>query len=225
MSRHGAISGGNHRFAGGWLLGALASGALAVASLGSAGVANATCVSFSGFHNGGGCETTNLGDTAIGLGPRTTVSASGGFNTSIAIGADATAESEGVGNAAIAVGNVATAVAQGSGVTKGVGNIAVAVGNTGPNPGYVDPILGDIPPNDPQPATAGAFGRFNRVAVFGNGSTAFAFGPIPNIPGGNNTAITVGSGSNSNAFGANRFAAALGSNRHAINGINNAPTP
>ena len=86
MSQHRAISGGNHRFAGGLLLGALASGALAVASLGSAGAANATCASFSGLHNGRGCETTDLGDIAIGLGPRTTVRASGGFNTSIAVG-------------------------------------------------------------------------------------------------------------------------------------------
>ena len=70
MSQHRAISGGNHRFVSGLLLGALASCALAVASLGSAGVANAASVSFSGFHNARGCETTNPGDIAVGLGPR-----------------------------------------------------------------------------------------------------------------------------------------------------------
>jgi hypothetical protein len=127
----------------------------------------------------------------------------------------------GFGNSSLAVGTRATAL------TEGSGNLAVAVGNHGPNPGIVDPILGDIEPSDDLDTTAGAFGVFNRAVVFGNGSTAFAVAGTTfnemDIPGFNSTALTVGSGSNADAFGANAFAAALGNEQNAINGINNAP--
>ena len=56
------------RLAGGLLLGVAASGALATGSVSSAGVANATCASFSGMGNGGACTSTNIGDVVIGLG-------------------------------------------------------------------------------------------------------------------------------------------------------------
>lgn len=215
MSQHRAISGGNHRFASGLLLGALASCALAVASLGSAGVANATCVSFSGFHNARGCETTNPGDIAVGLGPRTTVTASGGLNTSIAVGADAEADAFGTRNTSLAFGNGAF------GTTQGARNRAVAVGNSGPNGGMeTDHVLVD--PNDNAPAQAEADGTRNRAFVFGRGSLAFALdGPTGS---GRNTAITIGNGSNGVAIGTNRFGAALGNNRNAGKGVNNVPS-
>jgi hypothetical protein len=215
MSQHGAISRGNHRFAGGLLLGALASGTLAVASLGSAGVANATCASFSGFHNSGGCETTDPGDIAIGLGPRTTVRASGGLNTSIAVGADAEADAFGKRNTSLAFGNGAF------GFTEGARNLAVAVGNSGPNGGMeTDDVL--VPPSDNAPAQAEADGTGNRAFEFGRGSLAFALdGPEGS---GHNTAITIGNGSNGVAIGTNRFGAALGNNRNAENGVNNVPS-
>lgn len=209
------------RIAGGLLLGALASGALAVAALGTAGAANATCASFSGVNAGSGCTTANIGDTAIGLGPDTVVSASGGFNTSIAVGNEAFADSFGTGNSSLAFGTRATAL------TEGRGNLAFVLGNPGPNPGIVDPVLGDIEPTDEIESAAGAFGNFNRAVVFGNGSSGYAVGGTTfndmDIPGANNTAFTFGNGSNADAFGLNRFAGAFGSTRNAINGINNTP--
>ena len=215
MSQHRAISGGNHRFAGGLLLGALASAALAVASLGSAGVANATCASFSGLHNGRGCDTTDLGDIAIGLGPGTTVSASGGFNTSIAVGADAESDALGRRNTSLAFGNGAF------GFTQGTRNRAVAVGSSGPNGGMeTDDVL--VPASDNAPAQAEADGTRNKAFVFGRGSLAFALDG--ETGSGRNTAITVGNGSNGVAIGTKRFGAALGHNRNAENGVNNVPS-
>ena len=81
-----------------------------------------------------------------------------------------------------------------------------------------------LDPSDNQSTVASAEGRFNRALVFGKGSTAVAVGGTEEISGGNSTAITLGNGSNAAAGGANnRFAAALGNNKNALNGINNVP--
>src|ERR1700730_687108 len=83
MGKHTASK--KDKLAGGVLLGALASGALAVASLSGAGAANATCASISGIGNGGGCTSTP-GSAAIGLGPNATATTNGPFNTALAVG-------------------------------------------------------------------------------------------------------------------------------------------
>jgi hypothetical protein len=78
MSKHRAPS--KERLAGALLLGAAASGALAIASLSGAGAANATCASISGVGNGNGCTSTAT-NFAVGLGPNTTATAANGvFN-------------------------------------------------------------------------------------------------------------------------------------------------
>ncbi|MBV9514625.1 MAG: hypothetical protein JO280_11375 [Mycobacteriaceae bacterium] len=120
----------------------------------------------------------------------------------------------------------------------GTGNVAVAIGNPGNNNGFsvtktfpggsetLEIIAG---PN--QATDAQASGTFNRAFSVGNGSFAIAEGGDPTKASiGNNTALALGNGSNALAFGTpafggwgpnNQFAAALGNNKNALNGINN----
>jgi hypothetical protein len=208
-----------------------ASGATAVVGLGSAGVANASCVSFSGINSGSGsgmCETTSFGDTAIGIGNTDLVVAGGGFNTSIAIGDGSTAWTApipthpsdlNIGNFTLAVGKNSQASA------RGFGNSAVVLGDnsTASAVGTLNSatVIGNDSNNDGN-AGAYAYGLLNRATVIGNNSTAFAIGGKPsNTAGGGNTALTVGSNSGSEAYGTLGLAAALGDNKFAHNGINN----
>src|SRR6185312_6367128 len=77
MGKHSAITKDKH--SGGMLLGAMASGAFAVASLSGADTANATCASISGVSTGTGC-TSSATSFAIGLGTDATARAQGLFS-------------------------------------------------------------------------------------------------------------------------------------------------
>jgi hypothetical protein len=120
----------------------------------------------------------------------------------------------------------------------GTANIAFASGNPGNNNGTTVNFPGGggliVLANPNTATTADASGTFNRAFSVGNGSFAFAMGGDPtNLTSiGNNTALTLGNGSNSFALGTplfggpgfgtnNQFAAALGNNKNAVNGINN----
>jgi hypothetical protein len=182
----------------------------------SAGTASATCVSFSGLNNGGGCTTTSLGDLAIGIGPQSVARASGGFNTSIAVGPTALATGDGRGNVALAFGTQAHAN------LVGTGNLGLAVGNPGPNVRWG--------PN--WNTTAWAAGTLNSAFAFGDGTNAEVEGgkdtePTPGFPIENgvglNTSIALGNGSFSSAGGdgtKGRAVAAIGKNSYARHRIN-----
>lgn len=200
------------------MLAALSSGALAATALSSAGTANASCASFGGVVNlGKGCTTTNFGDTAIGIGKNVTVRASGGFNTAVGIGTnEVLADAEGRGNVSFALGDAPGAT------SKGLLNRAVAVGSPGFNPG---PNFG----NDPAgiyDTVAESDGTLNSSTSFGKGSIAFAVNgaPFGSQKVGLNRSIAVGNGNNAFA-GFNdrsgRFAAAVGRDQTADDGINN----
>jgi len=119
MSQFTAIS--KNKFAGGALLGAVASSLAA-----GAGTAHATCASISGIGNGGGCTSTPT-SFAIGIGPNTTASAQGLFTGAIAIG-----PAIGFGTAATSTGALSLSLANGQGAkatTQGNLALAVAVGD------------------------------------------------------------------------------------------------
>ena len=134
------------RTKGGVLLGALVSGALAVGSLGAAPSANATCASFWGINNGGGCTST-LFTAAIAIGTGAKATATGLFGAAFAIGSTAQALTSGNFTFATAVGTEAIASAGGlfgvaahiskNGFSEADGllNIAIDVSpaNTGPD--------------------------------------------------------------------------------------------
>lgn len=164
MGKHRNSSRARYRLVGAALPIAAVSGALA--ALGSAGTANASCISFSGIGNGNGCTTTNIGDTAIVLGSGTAV-ASGGFNTSVAVGTYAYSEARGVFNTAIAVGDpgqndfqpgllVTTAY------TVGTFNRAIAIGK------------GSLAEADGGPGHGTAPIGLHTAITIGNGSLAYA---------------------------------------------------
>ncbi len=128
MSKHTRVrvSGPDgRRLAGGVVIGALASGAMALGALGSAGDANATCVSAGGwFTIGSGCTTTDPGDFALAIGRGATATATGGENTALAFGNAASATAQGFHNVAVGSGLGATAEAIG-----GYNNTAIAIGD------------------------------------------------------------------------------------------------
>ena len=139
MAKHKAIS--RDRFGGGLLLGAVASGALAVASLGSAGAADATCASISGVGNSADCQSTAT-SFAIGLGPNTIAKANGLFDGAIAIGITNGATDE---TLASSTGNLSLAYAGGKNteaVTNGNLELAAAQGDN------LIAIAGGLTPND-----------------------------------------------------------------------------
>jgi hypothetical protein len=158
MGRHRAVVAGRHNLAGGLMLSALASGAMAIGSVSSAPEANATCVSAWGLGNGRGCETTNIGDFAIAIGPGATARASGGFNTAMSFGRRAQSSATGgFGNFALAAGNPAPSV-----VTGNPDQVTTAQAGTGKSPGFAN---GDF-----------AGGNRNAAIALGNGSYAGAGG-------------------------------------------------
>jgi hypothetical protein len=109
------------RVKGGVLLGALVSGALAAGTLTGAPTANATCASFWGINNGGGC-TSKLFSIAIGIGTGATATANGLFGGAFAIGTNANTQTDNAFDFATAVGDNAIATAD------GIFGIAVQVG-------------------------------------------------------------------------------------------------
>jgi hypothetical protein len=207
------------RLGAGLLVGATMAG-LAAATVAGAGSANASCVSFSGMGNTSQCKTTNLGDVAVVIG-NGAATAQGGANVAWAIGDQAYAEA------------------------AGKFNLAFANGNPGPNSGMVITPGADglqIPAQDREATAAVAVGFGNRALAIGDGATAGAVGgdgsalisKLPNrrLQIGNNTAVSVGKGSNSYAGSLppkfppgnapkNQFAGALGDHKNALNGINN----
>ena len=107
------------QLAGGVLLGALVSGALAVVSMSSPAVAAATCMAGGGMHVGSGCSANGTGSVAVGLGPDTTATADGTHDSALAIGTKADAEAtNGNNNTALTLGNSSTAQA---GLDQGTG--------------------------------------------------------------------------------------------------------
>jgi hypothetical protein len=96
------------------LLGALASGAMAMAALSSAGVAHARCMWISGVGSGTGCTSTST-SSAVRLNNNSSASAQGPFDGVIAIGKTSTATAGDV--PALGPGNFGTASAVGNPVT------------------------------------------------------------------------------------------------------------
>lgn len=231
MSNHSARSEGPRQRGKTLLLGVAGAGALAVVALGSAGAANASCVSFSGINSASGsgkCQTSSIGDTAIGIGNTDLVVAKGGFNTSIAIGDGSTAWTGPIPThpSDLNIGNFNLAVGKNSEATsRGFGNSAVVLGDNSSASAVGALNSATVIGNDSNNhgnAGAYAFGLANRATVIGNNSYAFAWGGKPSdIAGGGNTALTVGSNSGSEAYGTLHVAAALGNNKFAHNGINN----
>ncbi|WP_431236679.1 hypothetical protein ACQ86B_17235 [Mycolicibacterium aichiense] len=213
------------------------SAGLALTVLGSAGTASADCLSFSGLGNGHGCTTTNFGDLAIGVGkgvnatasggfstaiaiggrgtylngpgPGTTATASGGFNTSIAVGVDAVASTKGVFDYAASYGPRAQAIT--------VGRISSTVAA-----GYPVRTSGAFSTTTPTTAVAGlnSNNSFNSAIALGNGSLACANGCNP-VSGSGNISLAFGDRTTAFAGPNGKFAAAVGTSRRAINGVNN----
>lgn len=71
-------------------LGVLTAGALAAAAVGSAGGANATCASFFGIGNGGGCSST-LTSIAVAIGENAEAHAEGFLGAALTLGANSSA--------------------------------------------------------------------------------------------------------------------------------------
>jgi hypothetical protein len=189
MSKHRAPS--KERLAGALLLGAAASGALAIASLSGAGAANATCASISGVGNGNGCTSTAT-NFAVGLGPNTTATAANGvFNGALAVGNGATA-SAGI-NPTDAF-NLSAAIGPGSKASTGggVSQLALAVG-TGST---ADPT----------------WGNNNYAFVIGNQSQAIA-GGTPASPVSNTSAFVLGNNSSVNTSATHPVLVAIGNNK------------
>jgi hypothetical protein len=185
------------------VIGALASGAFALASLGSAGDANATCVSAGGwFTLGNGCTTSAPGDFALAIGPGATATASGGMNTAISWGAGANTTAEGVHNVAIGAGLGATAQAVGR------DNTAIAIGDpsTGGSGGGMQNLAAKQQLSRPTTAIAGA--SLNQRA------DAAELAAQPQYS--HNTAIAIGNGAQAGAgLGNNNFASAVGADSRA----------
>jgi hypothetical protein len=153
MARHRASS--KDSVAGGLLLGVVASGTLAAATLNGAGSANATCASIGGVSSGTGCTSTAT-SFAVGLGSGTTASATGLFSGAIANGVTNTgtqvtdaeasgpfdfAYAGGPNTFASARGTLGVAVAQGKNVFATAGASSTDVGNAAFNIAN-EPVLG-----------------------------------------------------------------------------------
>ena len=141
------------KFTGVVTAGALAVGVFAAAGLGSAPAANASCASFFGINNGGGCTSTPL-SIAIAIGSGATAIAQGLFGAAVSLGNGAFTRTYDAFDFATAVGPQTSALAAGvfalatqlggsgsEAVVLGPGspgtgkigaNIALGVGDTGP---------------------------------------------------------------------------------------------
>ncbi len=204
------------RRAGTVLAGVMASGAVAVAAgLGSAPTANATCVSFWGIGNGGGC-TSHLFSAAIAIGTGATATADGLFGNAFAIGNGAIALSTGALNLAYAggegayartLGTLEFAAAQGKNSSAYAGTVSSDLGNTAINIGTADAFgnnqvaagkgIGNLAVNlfghgsAANPSVVDGLGFLNLATnLFGNGNHVVAVGVLnnaANLAGDNNT--------------------------------------
>lgn len=206
--RHGAD---RTRVGGSLLIGALASGAFAAGALGTAGEAEATCVSAGGwFSIGKGCSTEKFGDFAFAIGPGAQATAAGGFNTAIAWGAGAVSEAFGKFNNAIAIGDAAE-VDDGGMNALAAKERRGAYASVGVNPERYK--LADSSVQETRGSTAIAIGNSARSTAVGLNSFASARGALAEaeargvrnvasswgtqaiaraIGGKNNTAIAIG---------------------------------
>jgi hypothetical protein len=201
------------RIGGSLLMSLVASGALAVGSLSSAGPANATCVDVGKLDIGKGCSVTGSGDIAIALGRGATATDNGTGDMAFAIGRGATATDVGNGNIVIAEGERAeavadrdatnsTAIARGRSslalVGSGSNNSAIAIGARSfakagvRSNNNVARVTGDN-------STALAFGGDSTAEVIGNDSRAEAGGPDTNV--GHDKAFVFGNHSSAKLHG------------------------
>jgi hypothetical protein len=160
--------------------------------------AGATCASFWGLGNGGGC-TSVVGSAAFSIGEGASAEATAPFSLALAAGPNATAAATGIigFNIATAIGrdanastdngrlNIATAIGYGAlaKARNGNGNLAVAIG------GASQAEAGDVVNADQS-----KYG-FNRAIALGRGNAAFA------TNGGRLSALVIGSGSVARAGG------------------------
>jgi hypothetical protein len=167
---------------------------MAAGALGSAGEAQASCVSAGGwFSIGNGCTTTKFGDFALAIGPGATATAAGGFNTAFSMGEGAVAYAVGKFNSATAKGIAARAEAVG-----GWRNTAIAIGDA----------AADDNGTDPQQAR---YIRTGAYAVAGNNPLRrLADGSEEQVPNHGNTAIAIGNSARSGASGVHSTAYSLG---------------
>jgi hypothetical protein len=109
---------------GGLLAAAVTSGMFGASALGAAPAANATCASFFGIGNGGGCTSTPF-SVAIAIGSGATAYAGGLFGSAIAYGTGSIAYTEdaGIFTSAAALGDHSYAL------TGGVASLTLAVGS------------------------------------------------------------------------------------------------
>jgi hypothetical protein len=192
----------------------MASSVFIASALGSAPAANATCASFFGLGNGGGCTST-FGSAAIAIGTGATAEADGFFDTAVAVGTDTSALGFGALNLAAAIGTKGRAQA-GSEGNNDFANLALDFGNrstvfayssTGTGFGNIATNFGDV-------NTVYAIGSLNTASNLGSASTVAAegiFENASNVAGTNNTveAATTGSPGFNTAF-------AIFSNRSAV---------
>jgi len=181
---------------GGFLLGAVVSGALAAGTLTGAPTANATCASFFGIGNSGNCTST-LFSAAVAYGPNAQAFSTGLFSAAISVGNAALASGNGVSGLAVALGDKSYAH---SAVVLG---IAVTVGPKG----YTDAtgvanLAISVAPGSPDATQTLADGVGNiGVNLFGNSSrflsqqvSAQGVGNVAVNFGGKNSYVFAGAG-------------------------------
>ena len=181
----------------GALLSMLASGALTFAACGLAPTANATCASFFGFNNGGGCGSSptsiaiavgagaqayaegTLGAAfALGTDALTSIPSGGRnfFNVASAFGANAVAEAGGVLSAALAAGQNVTAFASTSLTSYlPIANIAINLGFSPTNNLSVAEGVGNLSVN------LFGSGAGQDVRAIGLGNVAINVGGTDNV--------------------------------------------
>ena len=145
---------------------AFVSGALAAGTLTGAPTANATCASFFGINNGGGCTSTPL-SIAIGIGNGAVANAAGLFGAAFSVGNAATASTADAFTFATALGNKATATAKGLfGIATQVGTgLSSTDGSGGVGNVGLNIALTVSAPNNTAPLNGAIAGGFGNIAV------------------------------------------------------------
>lgn len=194
------------RTTGGVLLGVLLSGALTAGAFGIAPAANATCASFFGINNGGGCGSSPTSIAiAIGTGAQayaegvlgaafsigtdslTSVPGGGGnfFNLASAFGINAVAEAGGALSVALAAGQNMSALASiGLPSYLPVANVAINLGISSTNNLSVAEGVGNLAVNlfgSGAGQDVRAIGLGNVAIDLGGRVTRFARGSVPAI--------------------------------------------
>jgi hypothetical protein len=163
---------------GGFLAAAMASGVFITSALGSAPDANATCASFFGIGNGGGC-TSSQTSIAIAIGTGATATADGLFGSAFAVGNNSIAHifSGSFFDSASAFGDATKSFAYGGvGLAMALGTGSWALAGTrgaGAFPGFENPI-GNLAINVSNNPTGA-----NSVALaLGNGNLGVNLGGV-----------------------------------------------